>query len=289
MTAAVTDLEVGVALAQISGEPFDIQENRRRCRAAITTAYDQGADIVVLPELITCGYTANARELFPIAEAIDGDTVREWTKLASEANGYIVGGLAERHEESLYNTAVAVGPDGIIAHYRKAHLFGSEKIAFAPGDLGFPVARTRFGTIGICVCYDLRFVEVVRILALKGADLVCVPTAWLPGFDNVRWDAEGMSPQGRGAELQANLNQVFIAAASQAGRHGICDFLGSSLLVDPFGKRVIGPLSGTDDEVVVARIDMGAAKRAQVRGPLIAPRADRRTDLYRISVDGELL
>lgn len=279
---------VTIGLAQISGEPFDVEANRDLCRRTIVDAFERGADIVVLPELIIPGYVADAAQLFPIAEATDGPTVTEWTELARAGGGYVVGGFAERDGESLYNSAVAVGPEGLIGHYRKAHLFADEKIAFSPGDLGFPVFRTRFGTIGICVCYDLRFVEVVRLMALKGADLICVPTAWLPGYDQQRWDDDGMSPQGRGAELQANLNQVFIACASQAGVHGQCDFLGSSLLVDPFGARLVGPLSGTDDELVVATFDIGAAKRAQVRGELIAPRADRRTDLYAIAAEDRL-
>jgi predicted amidohydrolase len=281
--------QVGICIAQISGEPFEVDLNRERCRQAIRSAFDQDADIVVLPELIVPGYVADVRGLLPIAESVPGPTTEEWRRLAHEAGGYVVGGLAELEGERLYNTAVAVGPDGTIAHYRKTHLFSEEKVVFAPGDLGFPVARTRFGTIGLCVCYDLRFVEVVRLMALRGADLICVPTAWLPGFDQVRWDDEGMSPQGRGAELQANLSQVFIAAASQAGVHGACDYLGSSILIDPYGKRVIGPLSGDREEVAVARVDIGAAKRAQVRSELIAPRADRRTDIYGITYVGDTL
>lgn len=280
---------VTLGLAQISGEPFEVVANRKLCADTIAAAFEGGADIVVLPELIVHGYVADAQQLFPIAETLDGETISEWSELAAAHGGYVVGGLAERSGDALYNSAVAVGPDGVVGHYRKAHLFADEKVAFVPGDLGFPVFRTRFGTVGMCVCYDLRFVEVVRLMALRGADLICVPTAWLPGYDQQRWDADGMSPQGRGAELQANLNQVFIACASQAGVHGQCDFLGSSILVDPFGKRVIGPLSGSQDALVLATIDIADAKRAQVRGEMISPRADRRTDLYGIAVGDERL
>lgn len=277
---------VRIGLAQISGEAFDVTGNRKIADEAISRAFDQAADIVVLPEMIVHGYVADWRALAPIAESVPGSTVEAWAELAAAANGYIVGGLCEIDGDSLYNTAVAVGPDGLILHYRKVHLFAGEKVAFRPGNLGFPVADTRFGTIGLCVCYDLRFVEVARVLALKGADLICVPTAWLPGFDEERWDAEGMCPQAKGAVLQSNLNQVYIACASQAGRHGDLEFLGSSVLADPYGHRVVGPLSGSDDEVVVVEVDIGAAKKAQVRGELIAPRADRRTDVYRIVTDG---
>jgi predicted amidohydrolase len=274
--------EVNVGLAQISAEPYEIDANRALCEKAINAAFGQGADLVILPELIVSGYVADGRRLFPLAEPVPGPSTAAWEEMARRASGYIVAGLCEREGESLYNSAVLVGPEGLIGHYRKAHLFADEKVAFVPGNLGFPVVRTRFGTIGICVCYDLRFVEVVRLMALRGANMICVPTAWLPGFDQDRRDAAGMSPQGHVARLQANLNQVFIAAASQAGRHGGNDFLGSSILVDPYGHVVLGPMSGDQDQIEVVTIDMAAAERSQQRGDLIAPRADRRTDLYGI-------
>ncbi len=280
---------VRIGLAQISGEPFAVEENRARSVDAARQAFSDGADIVVLPEMIIHGYVAEWRRLAPLAEAVDGPTAEAWTNVAAETGGYVVGGFCERDGDALYNSAIAVGPEGLILHYRKLHLFAEEQVAFQPGNAGLPVADTSFGTIGVCVCYDLRFVEVVRALALQGADLICVPTAWLPGFDEVRHDSEGMCPQARGAVFQANLSQVFIACASQAGLHGRLDFLGSSVLADPYGKRITGPLSGSDEEVVVTEVDIGATKRAQVRAPLIAPRADRRTDVYGVWVEGEVL
>ncbi|HKP19631.1 MAG TPA: nitrilase-related carbon-nitrogen hydrolase [Gaiellaceae bacterium] len=281
---------VRIGLAQVTAEPYAVEENRELAKRGAAEAFAAGADIVVLPEMIVHGYVADWRRLAPLAEPIEGPTFSEWHALAREAGGYVVGGLCERDGDALYNAALAVGPEGLVLHYRKVHLFAEEKVAFRPGDLGFPVAPTRFGAIGICVCYDLRFVEAVRIMALRGADLVCVPTAWLPGFDDVRWDAEGMCPQAHGAVLQANLNQVFIACASQAGLSGDLDFLGSSVLADPYGTRALGPFAGSERSVQVVEVDIGATKRAQVRGPLIAPRADRRTDVYGLwTADGDVL
>ena len=277
---------VSIGLAQIGGEPLKVENNRDLCERTIRTAFERGADIVVLPEMIIHGYVFDWRALSAAAEPVYGPTVEQWTALAAEYDGFVAGGFCERDGESLYNTAAAVGPDGLLLHYRKTHLFAEEKVTFREGDLGFPVAPTRFGVIGLCVCYDLRFMEVVRLMALKGADLICVPTAWLPGYDRERWDKDGMCPQGRGAVLQANLSQVYIACASQSGRRGEFDFLGSSILADPYGKLAAGPLPGSEDEVSVVEVDIGASKRAQVRGELIAPRADRRTDLYGIWADG---
>ena len=285
----MTDSTVSVGLVQIGGEPLDVEANRAFAERSATTAFEQGADIVVLPEMIIHGYVADWKALQPLAESMSGPTVENWTKLAARFDGYIVGGFCERDGEALYNTAVAVGPEGLILHYRKIHLFDEEKIGFRAGDLGLPVVPTRFGNIGVCVCYDLRFVEVVRVLALQGADLICVPTAWLPGFDQERWDEHGMCPQARGAVFQANLSQVFIACASQAGKHGDLDFLGSSCLADPYGRLASGPLPGSEDAIEVTKIDIGDSKRSQVRSPLIAPRADRRTDVYGIHYGGRVL
>ena len=281
---------VRIGLAQVTGEPYAVEENRELTRRAAADAFESGADIVVLPEMIVHGYVADWRRLAPLAELARGPTFEVWHELAREAGGYIVGGFCERDGNALYNSAICVGPEGLVLHYRKVHLFAEEKVAFRPGDLGFPVARTRFGGIGICVCYDLRFVESVRIMALLGADLICVPTAWLPGFDQARWDDEGMCPQAYGAVLQANLNQVFIACTSQAGLMGELEFLGSSVLADPYGMRTIGPLSGSEAAIQVVEVDIGATKRAQVRAPLVAPRADRRTDVYGLwTADGRVL
>jgi N-carbamoylputrescine amidase len=186
----------------------------------------------------------------------------------------------------VYNAAVLVGPDGVVLQYRKLHLLADEIHVFARGDRGLPVVVMRHGTIGLCVCYDLRFVETLRILAPSGAALVCVPTAWVAGFDKSHWDAEGCCPQARVALMQANLNQVFIACASQAGTHA-----GPWALPwwdDPYGQCVAGPLAGDRDDVVV-EVDLRKVAAARDRGNGVRPREDRRTDLYRLEVEGRRL
>lgn len=273
---------VGIGLAQVTGTPFAVEANRALSVRAAEEAFEQGANIVVLPELVVSGYVADRDRLEPIAEPVDGPTLAAWQAVATQAGGIVVGGLCERVDDDLYNTAIVVGPSGLLLHYRKAHLFAEEKLAFAEGDLGFPVVQTAFGRIGVCVCYDLRFVEVVRLMALRGAEIVCVPTAWLIGFDRAKWDDKGLCPQAHGAVLQANLNQVFIACASQAGDAYGLEFLGSSILADPYGRHVIGPLPGDRDEIVTGTIDLDDAQRALSRGLLINPRDDRRTDIYGI-------
>ncbi len=278
-----------VALAQVSGPAGAADANRAKGLAAAERAFDQGADLVVLPELLVPGYDWDRARLEAGAEPLDGPTVSAWTELAARHGGWIAGGLAERDGARLFNTGVLVGPGGVTLHYRKLHLFSGEKGVFTPGDLGLPVVDTPLGRIGVCICYDLRFVETLRALSLAGAELVCVPTAWVQGFDAVRWDAEGFCPQARYAAMQANLDGVFVACASQAGEWDEHTFLGSSVLADPRGRVVAGPLPGDADEVVLAEIDLGADGGASDRGGGIRPREDRRDDVYSLVLDGRAL
>jgi N-carbamoylputrescine amidase len=201
----------------------------------------------------------------------------------------VAGGLCERADGEIFNTAVVVGADGVLLHYRKLHLFAGEKTVFAPGDLGLPVADTSCGRLGLCVCYDLRFVEVVRALALRDVDLVVVPTAWVGGFDARPVAAGELCGQARGAAVQANLNQVFLACASQSGRHDQFRFLGNSLVADPYGEVVAPPLSDDDETVAVVDIDLDAVAAARRRSDLITPRQDRRNDVYGLWYQGDVL
>jgi N-carbamoylputrescine amidase len=260
-----------VALAQVSGPAGAGDANRAKGLEAAGKAFGQGADLVVLPELLVPGYDWDRERLEAGAEAIDGPTVSAWAELA-----------ALQHRRARRSRGVAL-------HYRKLHLFSGEKGVFTPGDLGLPVVDTPLGRIGVCICYDLRFVETLRALSLAGAELVCVPTAWVPGFDSQRWDAEGFCPQARYATMQANLDGVYVACASQAGEWGEHTFLGSSVLADPRGRVVAGPLSGDADELVLAEIDLASDGGASDRGGDIRPRDDRRDDVYSLVLDGRPL
>jgi predicted amidohydrolase len=278
-----------VALAQVSGPAGSGEANRAKSLDVAGRAFDQGADLVVLPELLVPGYDWDRERLEAGAEPLDGPTVSAWTELAARHGGWIAGGFAERGGERLFNTGVLVGPEGVALHYRKLHLFSGEKGVLTPGDLGLPVVNTPLGRIGLCICYDLRFVETLRALSLSGAELVCVPTAWVAGFDATRWDAEGYCPQARYATMQANLDGVYVACASQAGEWGEHTFLGSSVLADPRGQVVAGPLPGDADDLVLAEIDLSSDGGASDRGGGIRPREDRRDDVYSLMLDGRPL
>lgn len=274
---------VAIGLVQMTSLDGDLEANRERTLQALRAAFVEGADLVILPELVTSGYPSGGpRGFADEAETVPGPSTAAWTDACTEFGTWMCGGLAEREGDALYDTAVIVGPEGIVTHYRKLHLFAEEKHTFRPGNLGLPIATLPFGTVGTLICYDLRFPEAVRVLALLGVDLICLPAAWVAGFDQRPRSRTNMPTQADTAVVQANLNQVFIAASSQVGVRDNHTFLGASLVVDPRGQVLAGPLSDRDEETLVREVDLAEAKRAQVRSELVRPRADRRPDVYAI-------
>jgi N-carbamoylputrescine amidase len=263
---------MNVALAQLRIDPLDPAATRAVTVAAITTAAAGGADLVVLPELASCGYVLAEAGLREVAEPEDGSgpVLSAWCDTAARYGVAVVGGFAELSGDALFNSAVAIGPAGdVVGVYRKLHLFAGERDVFAPGDLGLPIFRLGGASVGVLICYDLRFVEAMRILAVGGAELVAVPTAWVNGFDRRPAHVDGVL-------AQANLNQVFVACAAQVGPR----FLGRSVLAGPYGDALAGPLDAADEDVHLTRIDIADARLAQDRGPGISPRANRRVDVY---------
>jgi predicted amidohydrolase len=271
-----------VAICQLRWSP-DPARNLERGLALAAEGFAGGANVVVLPELAVPGYTVDPVVLAESAQTLNGPAVTAWQRAAAMGGGYVVGGLCERAGARLFDSAVMVSADGVLACYRKAHLFAGEKDVFAPGDAGFPVVTTPDGSFGICICYDLRFVEVLRILALRGAELVLVPSAWVSGFDRGLLTAQALPGQVTGLLVQANLNQVFAVAASFAGPGPGVEFLGCSVAAGPYGDTLAGPLSADAERVTFAYIDLDRVAEAAWRSPLVTPRKDRRRDLYSVT------
>ena len=279
-TEAPATRPLRLAVAQLDLPAGELAGNRERTLAAIDEAARAGARLVVLPELASSGYRlATAEAVAEAAEELPGPTTEAWAAVARSRDVVVVGGVCERDGDRFYNSVAVVGPGGLLGRYRKLLLFDEEQHLFTPGDAGLPVFDLPFGRMGVLVCYDLRFVESLRILALRGASIVAVPTAWVAGFDAA--PAPGVQiEQVRAAVVQANLDQVFVAAASRSGRDGDLRYLGSSCVVDPFGRFVLEPLERDERRVAIVDVDLAEADRATVRGPRIQPRRDRRTDVY---------
>lgn len=267
-----------IACAQFRPVLGNLEANHER--VAQLTAEAAGVDLLVFPELASSGYAfASREEAMAAAEsARDGPFARLLVELARRHRMFLIAGLCERDGECLYNTAVFVGPDGVRGLYRKAHLFWDEKDIFEPGDTGLPVfdlAARDLGPdrgdwtcrIGILICFDWQFPEAWRVLALKGADLVCHPSNLvLPGLAQ------------RAVPLHAMMNRMFVVLANRYGTERHLSFTGASLLISPRGEE-LARAPDDDDDVLTAEIDPAAArdKRVTPRNDLLA---DRRPELY---------
>ncbi len=275
---------IRTAVCQYAPALGDLPANVDKGARAIREAADYGADLIVLPEMANSGYVVHssdeARSLAERPE--DSPAIASWQQLAQEYSAYVVAGFGEKVSDTeLYNSALVLGPSGLLGTYRKTHLFYEEKLYYRPGDLGFPVFELPFGRIGILICYDLRFPEASRILALKGADVICVPTNWVSMMTPDRlWDAQGYCQANYVALANAAMNQVFMACADRVGEERGVQFLGCSLIIDPAGTPLAGPASKDGEEVLVAEMNLSSARRAKHRNDLNHTWLDRRTDLY---------
>lgn len=287
---------VRVGLEQLDVVPGKVDDNRRLLCDRARAAFTAGCQIVAMPELAVSGYLVDPAAARAAAEPLDGPSVAAASAVAARHEGIVVFGFCERQGDALFNTVVAVDADGPVLHYRKLHLFDAEKEAYTPGDLGLPVARTAYGNLAVSICYDLRFVEVLRLLALQGADLVVAPAAWVTGFDKPGSSGrpapaadEPVSTQHvDNVRIQANLNQVAVVAVSQVGgaRHGGAATLGGSAAFDAAGTALAGPLSRTDADSAVALVDIAAVRASRIRSERIRPREDRRDDVYGLHYAG---
>ena len=217
----------------------DLEWNRNLIGNVIRQGGAVETQIVLLPELASSGYVFESLdEARSCGEPADGPTVSAWAVGAAHFGMVVIGGFAELGDDgSLYNSTAVVGPDGLLAVYRKTHLWDREKLWFTPGSERPPVVETPFGRIGVAVCYDLYFPELTRGLALAGADLIALP-ANLPLFPR----PEGERPVEIAlAQATAHVNKVWVAVCDRAGPERGVEWTGASCIVDPDGWLAAGP------------------------------------------------
>ncbi len=229
-----------------------------------------GTDILVLPELCNSGYNFESKEqAWELSEEVESSVFVQYVEaLCSDHKMHIVAGMSERDGESLFNTSVLVGPDGLIGKYRKTHLFTNEPDFFEPGNLGLLVFDIGFCRLGMLICFDWIFPEVWRVMALKGVDLVCHPSNLvLPGFCQ------------QAIPVHALTNRIYIITANRIGTERDLTFTGLSTIADPKGK-VLYQAKQDGEEVGIADMDVELArdKMMTARNHLIN---DRRPDLYK--------
>lgn len=254
-------------------------EPARNLEAALTRLEEAaagGCELLVLPECAFSGYMlASEEEARRIAEEIPGASVEALERACARLGLHCVAGLLERDGGRLRNTAVLVGPEGLVGLYRKTHLpfLGVDRFV-VPGEEAPEVFETSLGRIGIEICYELRFPELTRALALAGAEIVTHPTNWPAP---VRPFADYLT-RARAAE-----NRIFLLTANRVGREGGMEFFGRSQAVDPQGVRLVEAGDGTE-ELVLVGIDPAEARekdRAIVPGEYeVHLFGDRRPELY---------
>ena len=276
-----TPRESALRVACIQTNPVfgDTARNVARTIELISEAASAGAQLVVLPELCNTGYVFETRqEAFDLAEQVpDGPTTRRWAEAAASLGIHLVAGITERDGDVLYNSAALIGPQGHVGTYRKNHLWGAEALFFERGNLGMPVFRTAAGRIACAICYDIWFPETFRLAALQGADLLCVPTNWVP-----------MPSQPQDMMVMANIlamggahsNSMFVACADRVGTERGQPFLGNSIIAGHTGWPLAGPASPHEEEILIADMNLADARRGRHLNDFNQLLRDRRTDVY---------
>jgi predicted amidohydrolase len=240
-----------VAVAQVEPKLGEKEHNLAMCFARLEEAAAQGVELAVFPECAIAGYMwDSAEEALPYAEEIPGPTTEAFERECARLNIHAITGLLEREGATLYNAAILVGPDGLVGSYRKTHLpfLGVDRFV-TPGD-EFKVFDTALGKIGLIICYDLRFPEVTRTLALAGADIVALPTNFPMA---ARLQCEIIAPA-RAAE-----NRIYLLVANRVGKERWGEFCGRSQIVDPFGNR-LAETDVTTETLLVADVDLEKAR-----------------------------
>jgi predicted amidohydrolase len=263
-----------VVCQQLAPVLGDLEANARSSTAAITAAVQSGADVVLLPELISCGYMfTSPEEAAAAAIDLDHPLLSGWAQAAGRGGAVVIGGFAERGADGLvYNSAAVVDGGGVIGVYRKCHLWDREKLWFSPGDEPPRVFETAHGRIGVLVCYDLEFPEMTRTLGLAGAELIAVPTNWprVERPDGEHW------PEVTIAMAAARVNRVFIACCDRVGRERGQEWNQGTAIISPDGWVL-----DAQPELGAARaeIDLSAAHDKAYTG-LADAFGDRRPELY---------
>jgi len=275
---------VVVALVQMTGHTSK-QRNVDKALERIGQAAAAGAQIISLQELFHGQYPCQSEDhaRFDEAEPIPGPTSELLSEAARQHGVVIVGSLFERRAAGLYhNTAVVLDADGSqVGLYRKMHIPDDplyyEKFYFTPGDLGFQAFDTKFGRIGVCVCWDQWYPEAARLTALAGAQILFYPTAigWLPN-EKVEYGASQHSAWETMMRSHAIANGVFVAAANRTGHEGELEFWGASFVSDPNGN-VLARASHDKEETLLVECDLDKIDFVRTHWPFLR---DRRIDAY---------
>lgn len=268
---------IKIAICQLRTK-LEQEATMNKARSMILEAAQQGAQIVALPEMFNCPYS---REYFKKYAALGHSlTVSELSSWAKETGIYLVGGsVPELDGDSLYNTSFVFGRKGeLLARHRKVHLFDidvpgmrfRESSTFTPGR-DVTVFDTEYGRMGCAVCFDVRFPELFRAMASRGARLVFLPAQFNMATGPEHWEVT--------MRVRAIDNQIFLAAAAAARYEGFSyECWGHSMVVEPYGHI----LSAADEKEQIVYADIDLDRVDQVRRQLPTSQHLRR-DVYAVA------
>jgi predicted amidohydrolase len=264
--------KIKLALAQISSKRENKSENLRKIEELTLKAKQQGADLIIFPEMSLTGYVI-LDQVYELAETIPGPSTQKIEALAKKTGMHIIFGmpeLSEKTQATVFNTAVFVGPKGLIGKYRKmylpTHSVFEEKRYFRPG-YEAAAFQTEIGNIGLSICYDVFFPEVYRLTRLKGAQLiVCISAspAVRRGYFEILTSARALE------------NTAFLAYVNLAGVEDGLQFWGGSRLVCPTGD-VVAKAKYDEEDFVVCEVDFGDLRAAETFIPTLR---DLRPELF---------
>lgn len=263
----------------------DKADNLRRTIALVRDAAKRGAKVVCLEELFLTPYFCKREDtaLFDLAEPIPGDTTRILSDLSRELGVVIIASLFEKRAPGLYhNTAAVIDADGsYMGKFRKMHIPEdpgfNEKFYFTPGDQGYKVWNTKFGKLGVLICWDQWYPEAARLTAMQGAEILFYPTAigWLKSEKAELGKAQHCAWETvqRG---HAVANGCYLAAVNRVGIEEESEFWGQSFVANPYGE-IVAKASVSEEEVLIVPCDLKAVEDFRRIWPFFR---DRRIDSY---------
>jgi omega-amidase len=255
---------VKAASVQFNIKLGEIEPNRQHVHSSLARLADEGVELVVLPEMWGTGFAY--RELNELATRT-GDLVEELGALSAKYGMVVVGSLPEPHEDKVYNTAYVLDRGKMRGKYRKIHLFSlmQEDRSFDSGCAPLLV-DTSVGKLGVFICYDLRFPELARRLAVEGAEILVVPGEW-PKPRQEHWRTL--------LRARAIENQLFLVSANCCGQVGKLDFFGMSMIIDPKGEVLAE--AGYDPQDITATLDFALMEEWRGQIPCFS---DRKPECY---------
>lgn len=265
-----------IATVQMDVMLGDVDRNLSAIEDRFRESVANGAKLVVFPECAITGYCFESlEEALPFTQPIPGPATERLTLLCAELDAFVVFGMLEQDGERTFNTAVLLGPAGVLGSYRKAHLpFLGVDQHVDEGDQPFAVHEAGDVMVGMNICYDSAFPEASRCLTLLGADLIALPTNWPPGAECVAAHV---------LNTRAMENAVYFAAANRVGEERGFRFIGHSRICGPDGSTLA---TSNDDSETILYADVDPEKSRNKRVVREAGRhaidrlADRRPDLY---------